>query len=237
LLASATLGALLVLAVAISSPSGAGAAQLITLGATKASPAPSCPATASEGCQAVGKVTGFQVTAAGKKNLFKTPADGQIVQWSIRLSQPSGTKPAPDKPSELQFFNDFYGQPPKAGISILRRKGTTSPPRYALMRQGPVEELTDYMSAKKTSTTFVLATPLKVKKGDIVALTIPTWAPAFAVDIASGNTWRASRHPDRCNGATNIKKSRSHQTLRKTRTYGCLYKSARLDYTAGFIAS
>ena len=216
---------------------GAGASQLITLGATNASPAPSCPATPSSDCQAVGKVTGFQLTVDGQKNLFRAPANGHIVEWSIRLSQPNSTSPGVGKPSELQFFNDFYGSPPKAGIAILRRKGTKKPPHFWLVRQGPVEDLTSHMSAQKTNTTFILASPgLTVKKGDIVALTIPTWAPAFAVNIASNNTWRSSRNAKKCNGATNIKASRPHLTLHQTRTYGCVYKSARLLYTAGFIA-
>jgi hypothetical protein len=228
------------LAVALSSVGGAGAAapqHVVTLGQTSSMPAPSCPATPTSDCQAVGKVTGFQTMVAGQKNVFKAPADGRIVKWSIRLSQPSSTPAAVGQPSELQFFNDFYGTPPKAGIAILRRVGTSSPPRFRLLRQSPVEDLTEFMSAKKTTTTFVLSAPLRVRAGDIVGLTIPTWAPAFAVNIASNNAWRASRAPARCNGADNIKLSRPHQTVRQIRAYGCLYKSARLLYTAGFIAS
>jgi hypothetical protein len=236
LVAALSTGAL-VAAALVAGGAGAAGPQVITLGQTSNTPPPSCPATGASDCQAVGKVTGFQVKANGQKNLFKAPANGHIINWSIRLSQPSSTPPAAGKPSEIQFFNDFYGSPPKAGIAILHRKGSTSPPKLRLKRQGPVEDLTDYMSAKKNWTTFVLPSPgLKVKKGDIVALTIPTWAPAFAVNVAADNVWRASRGAKKCNGASNIKLSRPQTAVGTTRKYGCAYKAARLLYTAGFIA-
>jgi hypothetical protein len=239
LLAAALIAALavaLTLAVSDGVRKADAATGVVTLGATGVAPNPSCPELP---CQAVGRTTGYQVTASGAKNLFRVPARGHLVQWSVKLSKPSSTATTPGQPSQLQFFNDFYGKPPKARIAVLRPVGktkATKSPRFKLMRQSPVEDLTNYMSSTKTATTFVLASPLRVKKGDIVGLTVVTWAPAFAVEIGANNTWRASRSSKKCNGAANIQAGHPQQTLRKVRSYGCLYKSARLLYTAGFIA-
>ncbi|MDX6632956.1 MAG: hypothetical protein QOG26_961 [Solirubrobacterales bacterium] len=211
----------------IAVPAASIAANLVTLGVVRSNPAPSCP---SDPCQAVGHVTGFQVSAGTvahhRKNIFVVPANGQIIKWSIRLSKPNA--------KQLAFFNSFYGGPPKAALGILRRTSKTAP-RFKLMRQSGLEDLTDYMGVGEQ--TFVLEAPLSVKKGDIVALTIPTWAPAFAVNQTAVNTWRASRPSTKCNGRANIRNGSAHGTVGKTRTYGCLYKGARILYTAGFSPS
>ena len=40
---------------------------------------------------------------------------------------------------------------------------------------------------------FPLYTSLLVHKGYVVALTVPTWAPALAIGLDNRNAWRASR--------------------------------------------
>lgn len=223
LLAVALLAAAIAAAFAISAGSGARAAtaKVITLGATASTPNPSCP---RDPCQAVGKVTGFQAAAAGRNGLFRAPSNGKVVKWSIRLSKPAA--------KDIKFFNSFYGSPPKARIAILRRSNTTSPPRYKLLRQSPAEVLTPYFG--QGGQTFVLNQPLGAKKDDVVALSIPTWAPAFAVNISSRNVWRAGRAPGKCNSKSDIRNGSAHQGVGNTRAYGCVYRGARLLYTAGF---
>ena len=72
-----------------------------TLGKTNRTPAPSCPKQgANDSCEAVGSVTGFQMTADGTRAPFKAREDGTIVAWSLDLSKP--------KKSEASFFGDFY---------------------------------------------------------------------------------------------------------------------------------
>ena len=45
---------------------------------------------------------------------------------------------------------------------------------------------------------FPLETALKVKKGDVIGLTVPTWAPALALGFPSTTSWRASRSKTQC---------------------------------------
>ncbi len=79
---------------------------------------------------------------------------------------------------------------------------------------------------------FALEHPLTVLKGQIVALTIPTWAPMFAFNVDADNTWRGSRLPEHCASKEDIQGGHPQQGVGKTKTYGCYYSNARLLYTA-----
>jgi len=207
-----------VLAVAVGTGS-AGAAKTIVLGA--AAPAtPSCP----DACQAIGKTTGFQTSIGKTMNPFASPVTGRVVAWSIKLSRPS------DK--QLEFFKDFFGGAPQARLSVLKpiqKQIKLGRQMYKLKSQGPVEELEPFLG---TTTTFALQQPLIVREGQVVALTVPTWAPAFAVNLPGNTAWRASRKSTKCTKAEDIKLGSAHQALGQQRQYGCLYKTARLLYSA-----
>ena len=74
---------------------------------------------------------------------------------------------------------------------------------------------------------------LRVEKGDIVGLTVPTWAPAFAQGLEANNVWRASRaSPGKCTNATDVRQGEPQAQIGKRATYGCRYTTARLLYTA-----
>ena len=160
---------------------------------------------------------------------------GRIVAWSIKLSRPS------DK--QLEFFEEFFGGEPTARLSILkpikkspkRRQATgeIAPTMYKLKSQGPVEQLTPFLG---TTTTFALQQPLKVAAGQVVALTVPTYAPAFAVSQGDKTAWRASRKNGKCTNAEDIKAGTAHEVAGQTRAYGCSYKTARLLYSATLVA-
>lgn len=192
-----------------------------TLGNTSRTPAPACP---GDPCEAVGSVTGYQVVADGVRAPFKAREDGWIVAWAVDTSDP--------KKSQRDFFADFYqsetfGLTPTARISVIKRRDERS---FKLKGQSPVVPVTSVLGSKET---FTLTDPLKMKKGDFVALTIPTWAPSFAVNLARGtNVWRASRADGKCDGTENIKAGKPHQKVGSERQYGCDYQAARLLYWA-----
>jgi hypothetical protein len=219
------------LAVALDTGS-AGAAQVTVLGA--AAPAtPSCP----NACQAVGKTTGFQVTITGARNPFVVPARGRIVAWSIKTGLPS-TKPNPNNnnQSDMDFFNKTFGGTPKARISVLKpimKSIKEGKPIYKLKSQSPVEDLTDFLGQ---TTTFTLDTPLRVKANQIVALTVPTWAPAFAINQSADTKWQASRKKAKCNNTDDILAGTPQEAPGSLRAYGCTYNTARLLYSATFVA-
>jgi hypothetical protein len=213
-----TLAAFLVVLAALSA--GAGAATnsraTVVLGETSSIPDPSCPETP---CQAVGSTTGFQVST-GQSNLpFRVPKDGKVKSWTLNLAQPTN--------GQRSFFNGFFGTTPQARLAILRRVPETNPPRYNLRSQGSVRVLTPFLGQ-----TVRFGASLKVRKGDIVGLTIPTWAPAFAQELSAKNVWRASREEGECTNTTAVRQGEPLEKVSTRATFGCRYSTARLLYTA-----
>jgi hypothetical protein len=93
-------------------------------------------------------------------------------------------------------------------------------------------ELSDDLGTKPL---YTLDDPIPIKEGDIVALTVPTWVPNFAVDLSNKNVWRASREKGACEDSNDIKKGQPHQKVGKERAYGCTYRQARILYTANYV--
>lgn len=220
-LAFAVLFAALIGVVSVSS---AGAVNAKVLGKTRHTPNPACPKTP---CEAVGSVTGFQRVADGEKRPFNVHGNGKLVAWAIDLSKPNK--------SQRNFFGNFYesdrfGTEPTARISVIKHLEHRD---YKLLRQSPVVKLRRDLGQRQL---FTLGKPLRIRRGNIVALTIPTWAPAFAVGLPAGdNQWRASRAHGRCSSERDIKRGRPQQKVGSVRRYGCDYKTARLLYWAYYV--
>ena len=217
--------AALCLSLALRTASPAGAAAAKTIGATERTPNPSCP---GDPCEAIGSVTGFQQSAEGEKGLFKIRHEGHVVAWGAKLSKP-------DK-SQREFFGDFYrdnefGTDPAARLAILKPKKQTE---FKLKSHSPSVVFNSELGRTPLVT---LNDPLKVKEGDVLGLTIPTWLPNFAVEQARDDYWRASRSPKKCTGEENIKDSRPQTKVGETRRYGCRYTTARLVYWAYMVRS
>jgi hypothetical protein len=191
----------------------------VVLGQTSMVPDPSCPELP---CQAVGSVTGFQVSNGQTRSPFLVPHDGTIKAWTLTLAQPTN--------KQRSFFNGFFGTPPEARLSILRRAPGTDPPRYNLRSQGSIKVLSPYFGQ-----TVKFGSSLPVEQGDIVGITVPTWAPIFAQGLPANNVWRASREPGKCTNSTDIRQGEPQQKIGTRATYGCRYSTARLLYTATLV--
>jgi len=215
-----------VLAIALGTGSAGAAPRVIVLGA--ATPvAASCPTD----CLVEARVTGYQTSIGRAQNPFMVRTPGKIVAWSIKLGAPTA--------KQIDFFNDRFG-PSRARLSILKpipkKKRKKRGPQFTLARQSPIEDLQQFFG---TTTTFTLQRPLKVGRGQVVALTMPTWTPAFARGQASGSGWRASRKatPKRggCTikgGFANLEAGAPQEKVGSRKMYGCGYRGARLLYSA-----
>jgi hypothetical protein len=198
--------------VALLAPASA-SAQIDHYGITDPFPAATCP----DNCQAIGQVTGFQVQNATRRHPLRATGRGKVVAFSITLGQPNE--------EQATFFNRLFGGDPSVRVSVLRPvSGERN--RYVLSGQSPTFALTRYLGSTPT---FALPRSLTVKRNYIIALTVPTWAPAFAVGLGNDEAWRSSRDADDCDDV----QQRAAQTRRGgMRTYGCFYRTARLLYTA-----
>lgn len=180
---------------------------------------PSCPASP---CLAVSRTTGFQVKVTTNTTLSDAPKAGSIVAWSITLGKPNAT--------QVKFFNANEGGPPEAGIAILRAEKSPNL-TYRLIAAGPTEKLEKYFGK---TVQFPLETSIKVRKGDIIALTVPTWAPSLALGFGKDTSWRASREKKQCSSTS----SQSTQTsVGSAVQYYCLYQTARLTYSATLVST
>jgi hypothetical protein len=188
----------------------------VVLGETANPPRPSCPALP---CQAVGSTTGFQVSNDQVQSPFRVKRPGRVKSWTLTLAQPTN--------SQRSFFNGFFGTPPQARLAVLRRIAGTNPPRYNLRSQGTVHVLTPYLGQ-----TVRFEASMRVQEGDIIGVTVETWAPAFSQGLSSKNVWRASREPGACTNSTDVRQGEPQQRVGKRATYGCKYSTARLLYTA-----
>ena len=78
---------------------------------------------------------------------------------------------------------------------------------------------------------FPLGRSLNVKKGYVIALTVPTWAPALTPLLTDHSSWRASRAKGKCNDTG---RQTAQQSVKLVAQYRCLYK-ARLTYSATLV--
>jgi hypothetical protein len=219
-------------------PGSADSAPLgvVVLGKTTTTPPPSCPGKIVNNvevipCRVEGHVSGYQTKAGGVDQPYEVPFDGKIVAWSITLARPSRTD-TDTTTNEVGFFDEFLGKPSQARIGILRPVEESKPPKFTLVRQSPLEVLNPYFGSTPI---FALDHPLSVLRGQIVALTVPTWAPMFAFNVSEEDTWRGSRIEDHCASKEDIQGGHPQQGVNKVKTYGCFYSNARLLYTATLV--
>jgi hypothetical protein len=216
---TAILGGFALLFLALPALSGATLTEVGVIGETTPATTPSCP---SSPCLAVSRTTGFQVKVGSDTNILSVPRTGSIVAWTISLGKPSS--------SQIKFFNTNEGGSSEAAIAVLRPQ-TKPNLTYKLIAQSPLIKLESYFG--KTAQ-FPLETTLKVKKGDIIALTVPTWAPALALGFANTTSWRASRPRTSC---SNTSTQSAHTQVGTNVQYYCLYRTARLTYSATLIST
>jgi hypothetical protein len=209
------------IALVLALPSGS-LATLTEVGqipATTPATVPSCPGSP---CLAVSRTTGFQVKVDNVRSPLVAPRDGTVVAWTVMLGKPNAT--------QIKFFNANEGGVSQAGIAVLRQQKKPNL-TYKLIAQSPLVKLEPYFG--KTAQ-FPLASTLQVKKGDIVALTVPTWAPALALGFANTTSWRASRPKSQCSSTS----AQTDQTqIGASAQYACLYRTARLAYSATLIST
>jgi hypothetical protein len=187
------------------------------LGGADEMPDPACPVN----CLVIPSVSGIQTLLPSSASPYRVPATGKITAWKIYLGKPSA--------DDRRALNDMFGSPPQASISVLQKVNTDRGPKFRLQRKSPVVALSRYLG---TVATFRLDKPLRAVKGQFVALTVPTWAPAFAAGLNSREyAWRASREPGKCanNGQSTI---RPQLLVGSKRFYACKFTGSRLLFTA-----
>jgi hypothetical protein len=191
-------------------------ARVAELGTDLKSQTASCP----QDCQAIGQVSGFQIQTGTRKNPYRLRSYGKVVALTIKLGKPSA--------DQITFFNKLFGGPPQAMLTVLKPVPKMKN-KYQLASASPLFDLAPYFGSEPT---FAFPRPLTIKPGYLVGITVPTWAPAFAVKLGDDMVWRSSRDPKNCD---DVRQDAAQDIRGSMRTYNCVYKTARLLYTATYI--
>lgn len=191
-------------------------------------PKADCP---QEPCRATGRMTGYQVTqlrGADGEVIREFPTrvrkrNGWLVAFSLTLGDPTAR--------QKRFFNRLWGKPAQARVSILdpepgNKDRRNRRQRYRLHNQSEVVDVTPFFGKKAW---FTLKRRMHVSKGQVIALTLPTWAPVLATDLSGRERWRSSRARRHCDDVT---RPAAQQDVGKIRKYRCLHSTARLLFTA-----
>jgi hypothetical protein len=190
-------------------------ARIIEIGVAPTEAVPTCP---SSPCLAVSRTTGYQTKVVDDRETFVVPRAGKIVAWTVALGNPDNR--------QIDFFDTNYGAA-SARLTVLRR-GERLYSR--VVTQSPLQQLAPYFGQKVQ---FPLGRALNVKRGYMIALTVPTWAPALTQLLEDGSSWRASRPKDGCEDTDS---QTAQSELGQLTQYRCLYR-ARLTYSATLITT
>jgi hypothetical protein len=209
------------LAVSLALPAGS-LATLTEVGVIPATTPPTAPSCPGSPCLAVSRTTGFQVKVGTTRSLVTVPRNGTVVAWTIMLGKPNAT--------QIKFFNTNEGGASQAALAVLRPQPKPNL-SYKLIAQSPLVTLEPYFGM---TAQFPLASTIAVKKGDVIALTVPSWAPALSLGFGNDTSWRASRAKKQC---TSTGSQTAHTQVGLTVQYYCLYRTARLTYSATLVST
>lgn len=182
----------------------------------------SCPGvpTDDQSCQSLTQVTAYQAKVGPDRALYQAPADGRIVAWTLSLGNPSK--------SQIAYYEKRYGGRAQAAIVVLDSGKKLS---RTVVAKGPVTTLNPYIG---TTVQFPLVETLAIKKGQYVAVTVPTWAPIMQLGLGADTSWRSSRASNSC---LTLEVQFALLGSRTNAFFRCLYKSVRLTYSATFISN
>ena len=177
---------------------------------------PSCPGTAALPCTVISRTTAYQVEVGNSYQPMRVTTNGRIVGWQITLSSPST--------SETHYFDTNEGGPAEAAVAILHP--VAGGLRYRLDAITATVHLEPYFGQ---TVTFPLTTTIPVAPGDVIALSVPTWAPALELRAGRRTAWRASRPKTQC---TNVVATTVQSTPGSVTQYACIYQTALVHFGA-----
>lgn len=166
-------------------------------------------------CSVLTRTTVYPLVDHGVSNPTTVPKDSKLVAFTIRLGTVKDSKTCTsyayrtvrgkrtryckkfDTFNEKTYFDKTFGKGARVRIAVLRPVPRPKRSKAMALRKtvavGP-EILLDRWFGK--TVTFPLDTPLDVKKGDIIGLSVPTYAPILPYQVSdNGDRWRASRPP------------------------------------------
>jgi hypothetical protein len=223
---------------------GAASAANVQIGVTKTPlVAPTCPADATgNSCRILlTQVTAYETLSDGVASPDTIKQSGVISSFTLGLTGTTLITPA-IYASKVTAF----GGPPEAQLTALVPTGTAASPSYRVVAQSEVVKLKSEFGQVAE---FPLTTPLPVVRGEVLALTIPTWAPVLAIEQTptqfsysqsraksmvttkvATKTGTKIEKVSSCNTSSTV--NLAQVVVGELSNYTCDYPGARIEYSA-----
>ncbi len=199
---------------------------------TKGSALPVCPNGISAANYAIllTTVTALETIADGTAYPTTVKQAGRIVAFTVGLSAlDTNTK---TRKTEIHQADVNHGGTAQVAITVLRRVGAARARKWKVVAESPSFHVQPYLGLVVQ---LPLTTSLGVRRGDVVALTTPTWAPILSIGHASKTfAYRQSRS---ANCASAPASNQAQLTINSTAAYTCNYPGTRVEYSATEVTS
>jgi len=222
-----------VMAIVAACACASASAQIVELGATSTPiVAPACPAGVSPAnCFIIlTRTTAIQTLSDSVVYPTKVKKAGWIVSFTVGLSRLSSN--AKTEKSLLHVLDTAYGGTPRVMLTVLK-PGPKN--QFTVAAQSPLYHVEPYMGSVaqlplSLPPSFSSFTPLPVAPGDVIGLTVPTWAPVLTYNLTSSKfTYRQSR---KANCKSFAGSQTSQLTVGANTQYLCTYSGTRVEYSA-----
>lgn len=213
-------------------PATAGA-KIVELGQTSTPlAAPQCPkGTSPSQCFIIlTRTTAIQTTSDGVNNPTVVKKNGWIVAFTVGLSRLSSS--ASTERGFMHTLDTAYGGTPRVALTVLK-PGPKN--RYTVAAQTGMYHVIPFMGQVlqeplSLPPSFTQFTALPVKAGEVIGLTVPTWAPVLTYNLNNSKfAYRQSR-------MANCKNAAAAQTAQlsvgASTRYLCQYQGTRVQYSA-----
>ncbi len=199
---------------------------------TRGSAAPVCPNGISAANYAIllTTVTSLETIADGTAYPTTVKQAGRIVAFTVGLSSlDTNTK---TRKTEIHQADVGHGGTAQVAVTVLRRVGAARQRKWKVVAESPSFHVQPYLGMVVQ---LPLDTTLAVQRGDVVALTTPTWAPILSIGHATKTfAYRQSRGAN-CTSAP--AGNQAQMTINATTAYNCNYPGTRAEYTATEVTS
>jgi hypothetical protein len=222
---------------------GLACAQEIQVGSTTtALSPPTCPqeATVTEtetDCAIVlTKTTAYETLSDGVSDPTVITTPGVIDSFSLGVS--GLVIQGATLSSELTTLDDNWGGPPSAQLTVLRPVASNGGARWAVAAQSAVMPLQPYLGGVVELPVFP---SIPVVKGEVLAITVPTWAPILTFGLSTSDFSYTQSHTQILTGTGTAQKSSCETTATTTLAqltlgdqaqYTCAFQGTRVEYTA-----
>ena len=215
------LASIALLALALPAVAPATLTEVGVIGTTTPATVPSCPGSP---CLAVSRTTGFQVKVGTERNILERAARRHDRRLDDHARQ-----------AERDADQVLQHQRGRARGSRDRgpRAAAQAEPDLQARRAEPARQARQPYFGKTAQ--FPLETTIPVKKGDVIALTVPSWAPALALGLRQRHLL-AGKPPEEP-AARRTSSQTAQTTIGTAVQYYCLYQTARLTYSATLIST